>query len=147
MDGILHDNTSHYTTHFAPSNLTIFFTKWGNRTHRYMLEPMPLSAIRTITSMRCSSHPLQCETGRWGTTNKSGRLWTLFSKQVREFENHTFIQCSSFDHIRPCFPHIFDQSQSLHEFLSQPQCALSIATFIGKVLEHRDLLLTFTRIT
>ena len=36
------------------------------------------------------------------------------------------------------------QTQSLHEFLSQPQCALSIATFIGKVLEHRGSLLTFT---
>ena len=52
-----------------------------------------------------------------------------------------------FDHIRACFPHIFDQSQSLHKFLSQPQCALSIATFIGKVLEHWESLLTFTFIT
>ena len=34
-----------------------------------------------------------------------------------------------FDHIQPCFPHIFNQAQPLHEFLSQPQCALSIATF------------------
>ena len=70
-----------------------------------------------------------------------------FPKQARESEYQTLIQCSAFDYIRPCFPHIFDQAQSLHEFLSQPQCALSIATFIGKVLEHRDLLLTFTRIT
>ena len=31
--------------------------------------------------------------------------------------------------------------------LSQPQCALSIATFIGKFLEHRESLLTFTHIT
>ena len=54
---------------------------------------------------------------------------------------------SAFDRIQSWFPHIFDQAQSLHEFLSQPQCALSIATFSGRVLEHRDLLLTFTRIT
>ena len=33
-------------------------------------------------------------------------------------------------HIQPCFPHIFDQAQSLHKFLSQPQWALTIATFI-----------------
>ena len=52
------------------------------------------------------------------------------------FGYHTLIQCSAFDHIRAFFSHIFDQAQSLHEFPSQPQCALSIATFIGKVLEH-----------
>ena len=45
---------------------------------------------------------------------------------------------------RPCFPHMFHHTQSLHEFLSQPQCALSIATFISEVLEHRELPLTFT---
>ena len=54
------------------------------------------------------------------------------------------IQCFAFDHIQPCFLHIFHQAQSLHEFLSQPQCALSIATFIGKVLEHQESLPTFT---
>ena len=75
------------------------------------------------------------------------RLCTLCPKQVQESEYHTLIQCSAFDHIRPCFPHLFDRVQSLHEFISQPQCALSIATFISKVLEHRESLLTFTRIT
>ena len=28
--------------------------EWRNRTHQYMLEPIPLSAIRTITSMHCN---------------------------------------------------------------------------------------------
>ena len=138
---------THYTTHVALYYKTIFFVERGNHTHRYMLEPIPFSAIRTIASMRLSSHALRCETGRWGTSDESGRLCTLCPKQVWESEYHTLIQCFAFDHIRPCFPHIFDQAQSLHEFLSQPQCALSIATFIGKVLEHRDLLLTFTHIT
>ena len=63
------------------------------------------------------------------------------------FALNNLIQCSAFDHIQPCFRRIFDQAQSMHEFLSHPQCALSIATFIGKVLKHRDLLLTFTCIT
>ena len=52
-----------------------------------------------------NTHALRCETGR---------LHTLFPKQVQESEYHTLIQCSTFDHIRPCFPHIFDQAQSLH---------------------------------
>ena len=82
----------------------------------------------------------------WGTSDESGRLCTLCPKQVCESEYHTLIQCSAFDHIRLCFPHLFDRAQSLHEFLSQPQCALSIATFIGKVIEHRESLLTLTRI-
>ena len=138
----------HYTIHVAPNYKTIFFTERGNRTHRYMLEPIPLFTIRWITaSMRLSSHALRCETGRWGTSDESGRLCTLCPKQVQESEYHNLIQWSAFDYIQPCFPHIFDQPQSLHEFLSQPQCALLIATFIGKVLEHRDSLLTFTRIT
>ena len=138
---------THYSTHVAPNYKTIFFAERGNRTHRYMLEPMPLSAIQTIASMQLSSHTLRCETGHWGTSDESGRLCTLFPKQVWESKYHTLVKCSAFDHIRPCFLHIFDEPQSLHEFLSQPQCALLIATFIGKVLENRESLLTFTRIT
>ena len=49
---------------FTHSNYkTIFFAERGNRAHRYMLEPIPLSAICTIASMRLSSHALRCETG------------------------------------------------------------------------------------
>ena len=49
---------THYTTHFAPNYKTIFFTEWGNCTHWYMLQPITLSTIRTIASMRLSSHAL-----------------------------------------------------------------------------------------
>ena len=73
---------THYTTHVAPNYKTIFFTERGNRMHRYMLEPIPLSAIRTIASMRLSSHALRCETGHWGTSDESGRLCTRCPKQV-----------------------------------------------------------------
>ena len=65
---------THYTTHVAPNYKTIFFVERENRTHRYMLEPIPLSVIRTIASMRLSSHALRCETGRWGPSDESGRL-------------------------------------------------------------------------
>ena len=90
---------THYTTHVAPNYKTIFFVEWGNRTNRYMLEPIPLSTVRTNASMRLSSHALRCETGRWGTSDESVRLCRLCPKQVREFECHTLIQCSSYDHI------------------------------------------------
>ena len=136
---------THYTMHVAPNYKSIFFAEQGNRTHRYMLEPIPLFVIRTIASMRLSSHALRCETGHWGPSDESHRQCTLCPKKVRESEYHTLIQCSAFDHIWPCFRRLFDRVQSLHEFLSQPQCALSIATFIGKVL-HRESLVTFTRI-
>mgnify|MGYP000745292264 CR=1 FL=1 len=53
----------HYTLVFDTNYKTIFFAEQGNRTHRYMLEPIPLSAIRTIASMTLSSHALLCETG------------------------------------------------------------------------------------
>ena len=107
-----------YTTHVAPNYKTIFLAEWGNRTHLYMLEPVPLASIRTNVSMRFSSHALRCETGCWGTSDQSGRLCTLCPKQVRESEYHSLIQCSAFEHIQPCFPHIFDQAQSLHKYLS-----------------------------
>ena len=58
-----------------------------------MLEPIPLSTIRTIASMWLSSHALRCETERWGTSDDSARLCTLFPKQVRESQYHTLIQC------------------------------------------------------
>ena len=46
-----------------------------------------------------------------------------------------------------CFLHIFNKTKSLHKFLSQSQCELSIAIFICKVLEQHELLPTFTSIT
>ena len=57
---------THYTTHVARNYKTIFFAERGNRTHRYMLEPIPLFSIQTIVSIRLSSHALRCEKGRWG---------------------------------------------------------------------------------
>ena len=42
---------THYTTHIAPNYKTLLFPKRGRRTHRYMLEPISLSVIRTIASM------------------------------------------------------------------------------------------------
>ena len=112
-----------------------------------LLKHILLSVIWIIASIQLSSHALQCEMVIWGTSDESGRLSTIIPKQVRESEYHTLIQCFAFDHIPPCFPHIFDQAQSLHKFISQPQCALSITTFIGKVLEHQESLLTFTGFT
>ena len=119
---------THYTTHVAPNYKTIFFTERGNRTHRYMLEPIPLSAIRTTASMRLSSHALRCETGRWGTSDESGRLCTLCPKQVREFEYHTLIWYNAlplniFDHAfhisstesNPCMN--FSHNHSVHSRL------------------------------
>ena len=63
---------THYTKNVAPNYKTIFFTKWGKRTHQYMLEPIRLSAIQTISSMRLSSNALRCQTGHLGTSYESG---------------------------------------------------------------------------
>ena len=96
---------THYTTNVAPNYKIIFFAERGSRTHRNMLERIPISAIRTIASVRLSSHALRCETLRWGTSDESGRLCTLCAKQVWESEYHTLMQCFAFDHIGPCSPH------------------------------------------
>ena len=133
---------THYIRHVAP-NTKPYLRRTGKLYTSIHIRAHPV----TIASMRLRSHALRCETGCWGTSDECGRLCTLCPKQVRESEYHNLIQCSAFDHIQPCFRRIFDQAQSMHEFLSQPQCALSIATFICKVLKHRDLLLTFTCIT
>ena len=131
-------HASHIILHMLHLTTNPYSSRNGETVHMQLL---------IIASMQLSSHALRCEMGRWGTIDESGRLCTLCPKQVRESKYHTLIQCSAFDHIRPCFPHLFDRVQSLHEFISQPKCALSIATFISKVLEHRESLLTFTRIT
>ena len=132
----------HYATHVAPNYKSIFFSQRGERTHSYMLEPIPLSAIRTIASIRLSSHSLRCETGRWGTGEESHRLCTLCPNRVQESEAHTLLECPAFDHIRTRFPHIFSHGLSLHIFLAQPHCALSIATLISHILEHRESLIS-----
>ena len=80
-----------------------FFVERGSHMHQYMLEPIPFSIIRAITSMWPSSHALCCETGHWGTSDDSDRLCTLCIKQVWESEYHTLIQFSAFDHIRLSF--------------------------------------------
>ena len=105
---------SHYTTYVAPNYKTLFFSERGNRAHPYILEPIALSAIRTIASIHLSSHSLRCETGRWGTDEESHRLCTLCPCPVRESEYHTLLECSVFDHIRSSFPLIFSHGLSLH---------------------------------
>lgn len=138
---------SHYTTYVSPNYKSLYFSERGNRTHPYILEPIPLSAIRTIASIRLSSHSLRCETGRWGTGEESQRLCTLCPRQVRETEFHTLLECSAFAQIRSSFPHIFSLGLSLHTFLSQPRCGLSIATLISAIFEHRESLMTSSHIT
>ena len=134
--------TLHTLYHTAPNYKTIFFAERENRTHRYMLEPILLSAIWTIAFMRLISHALRFETGRWAQVMRMVD-YAHFSLNKSESRVSYFdsvpLTLIIFD---PCFPHIFFQAQSLQEFLSQPQCALAIATFIG-----RDLLLTFTCFT
>ena len=123
-----------YTTYVAPNYKTIFFGKRGNPTHRYMLDLIPLSIIWTITCMQLSAHTLGCEMGCWGQVmrvvkyayfarNKFGRLSITLWFNV--------VPLITFD---LCFPHILNQTQFLHEFLLQSQCALSIATFLVKFL-------------
>ena len=117
---------THYTTDVATNYKTIFFAERGNRTHIYIFEPIPLSAIRTIASIWLSSHALRYETGRWGTSDERERHCTLCPKQVRESEYHTLIQCSASDHIWPCFPHIFNQAQSVARIsLITTMCSLN----------------------
>ena len=86
---------------------------------------------------------------RWAVMSISDKvvslLSTLFPKQIQESKYPKLIQCCYvFDCIWLCFPHIFNQTKSLHDFFSQLKCVLSITALISKVLEHRELLLTST---
>ena len=81
--------------------------------------------------MRHSSYSLHCDTWHWGTSDVSGRLCTLCLKQVQECEYYTLFYITICEWL--WFQHIFDQTQSLHELLSQSQWPLSIATYISKV--------------
>ena len=134
----------HYTTFVDPNYKIRFFLEKQSRAPRYFLEPIPLSAICNIASIWLSSHSLRCEIGCWGNGKELNWLCTLCPQQVWESEYHTLLECSAFDHIRACFPHIFSHELSLHTFLSQPQCGLSIATLISTILEHREALISST---
>ena len=133
---------TYYTSRLPPNHKTIFLAKRGNNTDRYMFEPIPLSAIQTITSMRRSSHALRGEMGHWVTSNESGWLCKLCLTQVQESEYHTLIL------------YLWSSSTLLSTYL-QPNSILArmfltitmFAIVIGKVLEHWESRLTFTRTT
>ena len=133
---------THYTSHIAPDFKPTFFSERGSRTHPYMLKPIPISAIRTLAAIRLSSHPLRCETGRWGTREELHRICTFCHMQVRETEYHTLIECPAYTHIRELFPHLFTKVHTINSFISQPSSELSIATFTTAVLAHRESITT-----
>ena len=101
---------THYATRVAPNYKTIFFGKRGTHKHRYILEPIPLSVIRTIASMWLSSvHALRVRRGVGAQVIRVvSRLSTVCPKQVWEFECHTLIQCSTLSFIT--IAHAFDAS-------------------------------------
>ena len=63
-------------------------------------------------------------------------------KITTHFHMHNTL--SAFDHNWICFPRIFDPTHYLHEFLSSSECVFPYV--IGKVLEQKASLLTFTGI-
>ena len=113
----------------------MFFIEHGNYTHQYTLELILLSIIKNIASMRLNSS-LWCDWGHWIKGDKINWLCTFFPKQAWDSKYRTLIQISTFDHIRLCFPHMFKETQYLHEFLSLSYCALLIATFISILLKN-----------
>ena len=124
---------SYYSTCILPNYKTIFYIKLRNNTQWNLLEPIPFSTIWTISSIWFRSHSL--------------RSWVMRLVHDAHFvinkfrsEYHSFIQCITFDR----FPHIFKPTL---EFLPLSQYAFSIVTFISKVLEYRELLLTLSYIT
>ena len=118
---------THYIAYVAPNYKNILFTEWGNHTwHQYMLEPILLSPIWTIASMQASSNAISCES-RIEVQVMRVVIYAHFA--WNKFESLKFThwyKCFAFDHIWLCVPHIFDQTQSFHEFLSQSN-ALSVA--------------------
>ena len=90
----------------------------------------PISAFQTIASIRLCSQSLK--------SDERSRMCTLFPKEVGDSKFHTLIQHSTFDHILYAFYTYSTKPKSLHKFLSQSQCELSIAIFIRKVLEQQE---------
>ena len=59
MGQIAGSRFTHYTTYVAPNYKAIVFAERGNRTHRYMLEPISSSVIQTkVAHIHCNV--------RWG---------------------------------------------------------------------------------
>ena len=126
--------TLHTLYYIRSSNYkTTFFVEWGNHKHPYMLEPIPLSAIRTIASMRLTSHAI----AMW-----DGALWHKWWEYSLDYANEfgsmsitLWIQCSRYlwSHLTMFCTHIFDQNPILARISLTVtiQCAISITTIIG----------------
>ena len=105
---------THYSTTVARNHKATFFTERGNCTCWYMLEPILLLPSEPL--LPCDLAHAHCDVMH----DVGARVMSAHFAQNKfgEFEHHILIQCSSFDHIQLWFPHIFNQTQSLHEFLS-----------------------------
>ena len=59
---------------------TIFLAEGGNNTHQVYIhfKSIPLSIIGTIAPIHVSLHSLQCEIGRWGTSDETSQLCNFF---------------------------------------------------------------------
>ena len=106
-----------------------------NHIHQYMSESTFLSAIRTITSMRLSSHASQwCEGegGCWGTSDvRVVDYVAIFTLWYNVLPMIIF---------QLCFPYVFDRTQSLDEVLSTVSSVRSrLQHSLVKGLEHRIL--------
>ena len=111
------------------------FLEWENCNQLYKLEPIPLSAIHTIASMRCSSHSPWCRQGI-GTHVRRYNDYVYFA--LNKIVNQTMILWYHALHsiiFRFAFTHC------------QSQYGLSIATLVIKILEHQESLLNSTYTT
>ena len=84
--------SSHFT-HYYITNYII--PKWTNYTHPYMQDPIPLSAIYTIIS------------------HTSKETLIFFPNY---FVGITSLQCSNFNYIWDCFPHIINLDLKFYNF-------------------------------
>ena len=115
-----------------------FFSKQGNRAHKYTMEHILLSTIHTIASMQIISHSLRCEKG--------------CGAQARRLIDHPYfsrsrVWGSQFDTMLYLPPHSillskhYQVGQILrYIYLTIIMCILIISS-TNKILEHQDLLL------
>ena len=123
----------HILYHVCCANYkNIIFSKGKTTPYDYMLEPIPLSTIRTIASMQLGSHTLRCEMGCCVKSDESNWLFTLWYNALPLISlNYAFHTSLTKLNSSTNFSHNHNVHSRLQHSLVQ-------------VLQHQESLLTFT---
>ena len=97
---------------------------------------------KSVAQIRCSSHKLRVETGRYTSEAKLQRTCRLNSATAIEDEQHTLLQCPQLDDLRNAHIHLFQTSGQTVTDLFDDHPPMLLAKYVcAALLMHQSVLL------